>query len=221
MQYILEATRADKFGWRWSISTLNFNEHGRPTAFKRVEEFSKELESQMVEFRDVKARLASSGKLTESAALKKAFDEFESYLVKKVDDVKTFAAAHPTVLGDQTLPVAVSTTGLPFAFTASNVAMQSATDRGKTLTAVLRAAKSANKRSLVHIIDVQRSVINSLDKASAPKDDYPYLWDDNRMHRRFTKAEELPAELGEEKDDSREQWKGVLSWCSALCAFLG
>jgi ankyrin repeat protein len=219
LQFMLEATRPEKFGWRPSINTLAYREYDRATVFTKPESALKTLETQLAEYVGVKAKLLTLDKFINNTHLRKAFDDFEAFLRTKVDTLRAFAAANPPPAQEtQQAPQQAAVTtqiALPYGLFSTNSAYAvDSSNRRKTLEAVLAAAKSTQKRSLVHILDVQQSVMNSLEKAAAPRDDYSHPYNDRRQWRKFNKAEELPKELAKEKEDSRDQWKGVMSWAS-------
>lgn len=202
IQYILSAIRPDAIGNRRNILTLTHQEYGRKT-IDDFQEFADELEKQLAAFTVVRVDLASSGKLAGSATLEKSFDSFELFLVEKLNEARAFIATIETDeesvrKGDESNVVGRRPNTTEY--------------QRKTLEVLLNAARSPRKRSLVHVIDVQQSVINSLNKANArDTDDSPYISSD-RARRAFTKSQELPGEIEKEKEDQIEQWRGVLSW---------
>ncbi|KAH8111009.1 ankyrin repeat protein [Phellopilus nigrolimitatus] len=135
---------------------------------------------------EVRAHLQRNKKFVANAKLKDALDAFIIYLSQKRDAPQE-----------------------PLEKPSSSDADEC--DRAKTFEIVRTAVlASPGQRRLVHLIDVQRSVSSSLEKATGKSrnlnegDEYAQRW-------RFSIAKELPDEADAEASLEEEQWKGILS----------
>ena len=213
MRYILDAVRSYPTNRTGSISSLGYNDY-RGIAFKLPRKFAKELDEQLISFRNLKLKTAFLDQVAGNTKLATALDEFETYLTKKLEEAKSLADANPEPEIDDAITTYVPYYSTTYRYVNSKVSF---CDRAKTLSIVEKAAKTPTRRTLVRVSDVQQSVINSLDKAALPSEDDYY----HRRHRSLTKIKELPDEVAKEKEDSMEQWNGVLGWAGQLQSFLG
>lgn len=179
MQWLLHATRQGFPGASPSYELRPLHTSGTldvtgPAGPERLT-----LELELME--KAREKLTSNGKLTMNAKLKQALDSFIEYVSKKLDKPLTEIRSTPKKL----------------AYEAESE------NREKTYKVVSSSVfASPSPRRLVHIIDVQHSVRNSLNDA-VPK---------------TTKRNITEGEGGIEDEDNaqlvaeRECWNGVLSW---------
>lgn len=90
-------------------------------------------------------------------------------------------------------------------------------DSEATYKAILAAVqRSTGNRRLVHLADVQHSVLKSLDaaKEKEKQDELNNYADQYAYRRQFQKAKEIPNEAKDEAVQKVIQWQGVLGWSS-------
>ncbi|KAI5121633.1 hypothetical protein M0805_001162 [Coniferiporia weirii] len=152
---------------------------------------AEKLASEIKLLENVRESLTRGGKLSTNRKLKDALEAFITYLKEKC----AAPLESPEVL--------------------NSVGEASATDtcdRSKTFEVVTAAMLTSHgRRRLVHLIDVQRSVHSSLEKAV--HDCLRNKFKDQHAGRQsLAKLEELPAEGDVEITGEYEQWSGVLRW---------
>lgn len=201
IQWLLNATRNAIGDGLESTRAMNMYNNWRVEAPLTTID---KLSSQVKVLKDVLAQLERDGKLTANSDLKKAFESFVVYLDRKREEGEAIAAKESNTT------------------TAKNNNQFDKTDSKETLKVVSSfISTSAGERQIVHLIDVQNSVRNSIDRATKP---LPVAlgYDShrrNRMARRkFEKGKELPDEADEEEEAKEQMWRGVLRFRSELRA---
>ncbi|KAI5121628.1 hypothetical protein M0805_001157 [Coniferiporia weirii] len=152
---------------------------------------AEKLASEIKLLENVRESLMRDGKLSTNRKLKDALESFITYLKEK------YAAALE------------SSEALNSAGEASTT---DTCDRSKTFEVVTAAMLTSHgRRRLVHLIDVQRSVHSSLEKAvqDCLRDEFEVQ---HAGHRSLAKLEELPVQDDVEITEEYEQWSGVLRW---------
>lgn len=160
-------------------------EPGPPDA----ETIAKEIEN----LQAVKATLADRGKLMTNKKLGDAIDSFLIYLEEKR------ATAPGKEASDKP----------------NDDKKRDTYDHKRTYEVILAAVQqSTGKRSLVHLADVQRSVLHSLGSAQAKlkQDQLNNYVNEYDYRRRFKKGKEIPNEAEAEAVQKQLQWNGVMGW---------
>lgn len=202
IQWLLSATRNAIGDGLESTRAMNMYNNWRVEAPLTIDKLS----SQVKVLKDVLAQLERDGKLTANSDLKKAFESFVVYLDRKREEGEAIAVKESNTT------------------TAKNNNQFDKTDSKETLKVVSSfISTSAGERQIVHLIDVQNSVRNSIDRATKPLKTPVALGYDsyrrNRMARRkFEKGKELPDEADEEEEAKEQMWRGVLRFRSELRA---
>lgn len=143
--------------------------------------------------KDVQSALAQKGKLSVNTKLKEELEVFATYLIEKRDE---------EIKG--TMPPKQE-----------NSLISDRGDREETLKVVSAAVLAVyGQRRLVHLIDVQRSVQSSLEKANRKA--ISDVGDEYYQRRRFKKSAEIPDEAEADALEKHEQWSGVLGRSSKL-----
>lgn len=147
------------------------------------------LQKQLDLMKETSEELKQSGKLSANTKLREVLDDFVIYLSQKKD-------------GMQEVPQIAKSLD---EFDRANY---------DKLLEVLVNAIRPEKRSLIHLTDVQRSVTLSLNKAISSLDNQDES--DYGRNRKFSKISELPDEIDAERQKKRDQWKGILGRCHSL-----
>lgn len=201
IQWLLSATRNAFDDGLESTRAMNMYNNWRVEAPLTIDR----LPSQVKVLKDVLTQLERDGKLSVNSDLKKVFESFVDYLDRKREEGEAMAAKES------------STT------TAMNNNQFDKTNTKETLKVVSSfISTSVGERQIVHLIDVQNSVRNSIDRATKPLKGpvalgyHGYRRRNRTLRRKFEKGKELPDEADEEEEAKERMWRGILRFRSEL-----
>lgn len=203
IQWLLSATRNAFDDGLESTRAMNMYNNWRVEAPLTIDK----LPSQVKVLKDVLAQLERDGKLTANSDLKKVFESFVAYLDRKREEGEDIAAKESS-----------STT----AIINNQFDKTNTKETLKVVSSFISTSASVCERQIVHLIDVQNSVRNSIHRATKSLKGpdvlgyHGYRRRNRTSRRKFEKGKELPDEADEEEEAKERMWSGILRFRSEL-----